>query len=278
LPLFLSYWSDSDAELASAAAVVLRRLPADTLLPALVPWLSQGRYGALDLLAGAVHEQPEWAELLASLEAAGRGEQAAALRQRTRPGPLTRAAAAATALAGLRERIQSAPAPTPALAPALPRDELLALARAKDRRSAEQVRAALSALAKAPDAEVVTLLKQQLEHPSARVRMHAHRLLRGCVDRQQYLALTCRLLGEKDVSIRRSAIRALSHGRYEPALPALLTLLLDAHSVIRAAAEEAVLLFGKAALPSLTTVARKARPDRRAAYAALIAQIENEED
>lgn len=275
-PLLLSFWEDSDRELSAAAALALRLMPAEALLPALTPQLRHDRFGALDLLSGTVQSRPEWTALLARLEDAGRAEQAAALRKRTIEGPLAGSAAATAALAALKDRKTNAPAPVPALAPALPRGELLALARATDRQSAEPVRAALSALSQHPDPELVAVLIQQLDHKSPRVRLHAHRLLRGCVDRQQYLELTCRLLEEKDLDIRRLAIRTLSHGRYAPALRALVALLGDSHPLIRTAAAQGVRLFGNQALPTLQGAQRKQRPDRRAEYAAVIAQIEED--
>ena len=66
---------------------------------------------------------------------------------------------------------------------------------------------------------------------------------------------------------------SLGHGRHEPALPALLERLTDRDYRVRQGARDALLAWGREIVPALRHAARRARPDRRPYYAALIDEL-----
>jgi hypothetical protein len=61
-------------------------------------------------------------------------------------------------------------------------------------------------------AALTEVLERSMGHASARVRMHARRLLRAHADRSRYLAATRPLLRDGDTATVRSAIRVLAFG------------------------------------------------------------------
>src|SRR6185436_19304945 len=84
-------------------------------------------------------------------------------------------------------------------------------------RDAEQIRRILGYRAARAQtateiASLIELLERSLRHPSSRVRLHAHRLLRVHAERPRYLAATRPMLDDSDPVTVRSAIRALSFG------------------------------------------------------------------
>lgn len=151
------------------------------------------------------------------------------------------------------------------------RDALFAVASGDD---IAEARRAMTLLAEHPDARLVTLLDELVGSPSPRLRLHAHRLLRSCVSRPEYLKITVRLLEDPLADVRRSAIRILSFGRHAPTVPRLVALLTDQSPVVRRTAEEALLLFGDVARRPLDVAARKARPDRADVFRRVLARLD----
>jgi HEAT repeat protein len=98
-------------------------------------------------------------------------------------------------------------------------------------------------------------------HPSARVRAHALRLIRRTLERATYLAAARDFLHDDDATVRRSAVRAVGHGRDPEALPALASLLLDPVKWVRDEALSALGLYGEAGLAAIGHRAARARPD-----------------
>lgn len=107
------------------------------------------------------------------------------------------------------------------------------------------------------------------------VRSAALRALKTVAPRARSLEATLAALHvetRRDVAL--SLMRSLGHGRYAPSLPALIDRVVHRDVRIAGGAGEALRAFGADALPALAHAARRARPDRRAAYRALIAAIE----
>ena len=113
-----------------------------------------------------------------------------------------------------------------------------------------------------------------MAHPSPRVRLYAHRLLRSHADRARYLVATRALLDDADKATVRAAVRALAHGGDVESVDAIASLLAHAHPLLRKAAEEGLVVLGEAALPRLRKALGRARPDHRDAYAKVVARIE----
>ncbi len=117
-------------------------------------------------------------------------------------------------------------------------------------------------------------LEGAMAHPSPRVRLYAHRLLRSHADRARYLAATRALLDDADKATVRAAVRALAHGGDLESVDAIASLLGHAHPLLRKAAEEGLVVLGEAASPRLRKALGRARPDHRDAYAKVLARIE----
>jgi hypothetical protein len=132
---------------------------------------------------------------------------------------------------------------------------------------------ALRAATATERAAVVDLLEGALMHPSPRVRLHAHRLLRTQADRARYLAATRLLLADRDPTTIRSAIRVLSFGRAAEAIPEICELLFHAHAAVRAAARDGLVAFGQDAASAVTRAVAHARPDRRPALSEVLDAI-----
>ncbi len=122
--------------------------------------------------------------------------------------------------------------------------------------------------------KLVEQLEQSLRHSSSRVRAHALRLLRHHAPYPRYLSATTTLLGDRDPSTVRSAIRVLGFGRHAPAVPAIVEHLAHAHIMVRDAARAALLHLGDDAVPALKRAVGHARPDRRAALESVLADVE----
>lgn len=137
----------------------------------------------------------------------------------------------------------------------------------------EQIRHALTDMSHAPGDEWIALLDGFVDHPSPRVRLHAHRLLRASGEREAYLRCTCRLLDDDSADIQRMAIRALSHGGYEPAVPGLVERLARDHDPLHAEVVAALRRLGPLARDALVRGRSRARPDRRARHDELLADI-----
>ncbi|MER7700533.1 HEAT repeat domain-containing protein [Streptomyces sp. NPDC096095] len=164
----------------------------------------------------------------------------------------------------------------PAHRPALP--ELLGLARTG---TPEETRWVLARLVEehAPvpgagtDPELRALVEELLRHPRAGVRLHAHRASRALFDRDTHARLTEILLSDPLPDVVRTAVRTLGRAAWAPALPGLVRLLGHGKPVVRGAAREALVGFGGAAVPVLRRAAAHARPDRRALYTDVLADL-----
>lgn len=109
------------------------------------------------------------------------------------------------------------------------------------------------------------------------VRSAALRALRTVAPRPHSLDVTAAVLAmetRRDVILQLMA--SLAHGRHAPALPALLERVLHRDPRIRRAAADSLRAWGKDALPALHHQARRARPDHRRQYEALLAELEAE--
>lgn len=272
IPLLLTWWADDRAPTAIGQA--LRRARADVLAQHLGARLEAGAWGYLDLLVGLpLLRTPALVRTCRRLRAEGRDDLADRLL--LVEGPLRGPDAAqrdSAAQASLRDRTRAVPTGAPR-SPS--RRELLDLARTGD---PEQIRRALTRLAEAGpdtgrDGAVPSLLAELLHHPRPGVRLHAHRTSRAVLDRQTYLRHTFILLEDPRPDIVRSAIRALCHASWTPAIPALTGLLGHAHPVVRRTAVEGLVGLGEPAVPSLRYAADHARPDRRSLYTEVLEQI-----
>lgn len=153
-------------------------------------------------------------------------------------------------------------------------DELLALAEEKGVAKGLAVRA-VHALVEHGERGVAPLSRLCTD-PRPPVRSAALRALRRVASREQTLAATARALAmetRRDVIVQ--LVKSLGHARYEPALPALLEHLHHGDVQVRQGAHAAIRAWGHEAVPALRRASRRARPDRRSAYAALITELES---
>ncbi|RYZ43326.1 MAG: hypothetical protein EOO71_03965 [Myxococcaceae bacterium] len=128
------------------------------------------------------------------------------------------------------------------------------------------------ALRKAPHA--VERLTRLLAHRKSSVRLHAHRLLKELVPREQYLTLTRELLQDTEAGHVVRAIRTLAFGGHLASVAELAGLLQDRRNPVARAAQDGLLVMGEAALPLLRGELAHARPDRRALLAQVISSLE----
>lgn len=155
-------------------------------------------------------------------------------------------------------------------------DELLALLARKDVARGLAVRA-VHALASHGEPSVAALTELAVD-PRAQVRSAALRALRQVAPREQSLAATAMVLAmETRTDIILQLMNSLAHGRHEPALPALLEHLHHREPRIRQGAHDALRAWGSELVPTLRRASHRARPDRRPAYAALIAELAPED-
>lgn len=276
VPLLLRWWEEGPAELRPEAWAALTTASADALAERLRERIAGGAWGLLDLLQGrALLRTPDLVRLRERLCAQERPDLAARLLLVDAPlrGPEAERRDA-EALAALRDR--SAVAPERA-EPS--RRELIALARDG---SPEQTHRALKRLAERhaghghgtdDDPELRELLGALLTHPRPGVRMRAHRTSRALLDRETYLRHTEVLLADAQPDVVRTAVRALAHAGWRPAVPALVELLTHGHPVVRTAAADGLALLGGPAVPVLRRAADHARPDRRGVYTAVLDRI-----
>ncbi|MGC4086876.1 MAG: HEAT repeat domain-containing protein [Polyangiaceae bacterium] len=122
--------------------------------------------------------------------------------------------------------------------------------------------------------KLAELLEAAAKHRSPQVRLKAHRLLRMHADKERYFAVTRRLLGDDDAHIVRSAIRILCFGRDTEAVPGVVEALSHRSQVVRTTAREGLLALGEDARRSLVHAMNRARPDRRAVIAEVLAAIQ----
>ncbi|MFD6877109.1 MULTISPECIES: HEAT repeat domain-containing protein [unclassified Streptomyces] len=281
VPLLLEWWESDPPSGSAAAGLALRQVPADTLAERLATRLDAGAWGLLDLLRERpLLRTPALTRTCRRLRAEGRDDLADALL--LVDGPLRRPDSArrdAGALAALRDRtpLASAGAPQP-----LSRQELFDLARTGD---PTRIRRALTRLAEAhdgPDAdrdpELRALIGELLRHPKAKVRLHAHRISRAVLDRPTHLQHTSLLLDDPRPDLVRTAIRALCHAGWVPAIPAVTGLLEHAHPVVRRTAAEGLAAMGTTAVPALRHAVAHVRPDKRPLYSEVLDRITAAED
>ncbi|MGW7122617.1 HEAT repeat domain-containing protein [Streptomyces sp. NPDC054901] len=281
VPLLLEWWESDPPSSSAAAGLALRQVPADALAERLATRLDTGAWGLLDLLRERpLLRTPALTRTCRRLRAEGRDDLADALL--LVDGPLRRPDSArrdATALAALRDRtpLASARAPQPPS-----RQELFDLARTGD---PARIRQALARLAEAhdgPDAdrdpELLALIGELLRHPKAKVRLHAHRTSRAVLDRPTHLHHTSLLLDDPRPDLVRTAIRALCHAGWVPAIPAVTGLLEHAHPVVRRTAAEGLAAMGTSAVPALRHAVAHVRPDKRPLYSEVLDRITAAED
>jgi HEAT repeat protein len=120
---------------------------------------------------------------------------------------------------------------------------------------------------------LVGTLERSLRHPSPRVRLHAHRLLRTHADRPTYLAATRLLLDDRDSTTVRSAIRVLAFGHAIEAVPEMCDLLFHSHAAVRRAARDGLVVLGEDAVSTLTRAIGRARPDQRQALTEVLDEV-----
>ncbi|MCB9546600.1 MAG: HEAT repeat domain-containing protein [Myxococcales bacterium] len=243
------------------AEASLKRLGAGFLLPRVAEEVARGGLMAARLLShGALPSGPLLDGVLRALRAGGQDRLADELAQRARPGPLG----------------TPAPPPTPTLPAAEPgpdREALVAAARGADGASA---RAALDALIKEPDAEIIDLLIELTQHRDPARRILALRCLKRCAPREVYLDAAVPFLDDPRPDVQRSVIRALAHARHPGALRGIVELLQHRQRSVRQAAADGLELYGDDALSTLRRAHRRARPDRREAFGRVIEAIQQQ--
>jgi len=107
------------------------------------------------------------------------------------------------------------------------------------------------------------------------IRSAALRALRVVASRERTLEATAKALEletRRDVALGLMA--SLGHGRHEPTLPSLLERLTDRDYRIRQGAHAALRAWGREVIPALRHAAKRARPDRRRQFEAVIQELE----
>jgi hypothetical protein len=235
-------------------------------MPAVLAGIEQNHPGLVDLLLhGRVYQSPEASRAIEKLEAAGDHRRAEKLRQLLVPGCLRAPIPDDRSMEELRTRL-------PPLDTHRDRASLIELARTGT--DLDKVRSAMKELVHDPAPEVIELFVELTRHRQPRVRSLALRCVRRTADRRTYLQAASTFLSDSRAEVQRSAIRAVSHGRYRPAIPALVDLLQHRSHVVREAAGEGLHLFGELALRDLMHARRRARPDRRETYQKIIDAIQ----
>jgi hypothetical protein len=246
----------------------------------LVDWADPAGAAALAAAIAPVLAGPERARAVATVLAAIAARDPAA--RLALLVPIARPDDPALVLA-IADAILAAPTAAAALPIALAAAVERTLADQLTGRDAERIRAILSARVRAArtDAEHAALLDTldaAIAHPHARVRLHAHRLLRQLGARDRYVRASRALLDDPDPAIVRSAIRVVAFARDHDAGEVIAALLDHAHAAVRAAARAGLLVLGDEARPALSRALAHARPDRRAPIAALIADLDRAAD
>lgn len=269
-PLLLRWWADGPGAARPKLAMALRSLGPMRLRPLLEPHLRAGAWDYAELLQDDVTATPEWLALLAQAPP----ELAATLRARTVPTPLGPRDQHTRTLATLATLLHPLPPPPPpplAASPAALRERLHSA-------DPEAIRHALTDMSQAPGPDWPDLLDELIDHPSPRVRLHAHRLLRASGARERYLAATLRLLADPQAEIQRMAMRALAHADHAPAVAPLVERLARDHDPQHREVIAALRRLGPLARPALLHARGRARPDRRAHYDELLATIAADHD
>lgn len=264
IALLLRWWTHGPEAARAHVTTCLRMFGPRRLLPLLMPRLRAGEWGLTTLLLGDLDATPEWLALLEQAPPA----LATTLRARTVPGPLgpvDQHQATLAALASLLDPLTPPPPPLPA-DPAGLRERL-------HDADPEAIRHALTDMSHAPGPDWPELLDELVDHPSPRVRLHAHRLLRASGERERYLAATLRLLADPRVDIQRMAMRALAHAGHAAAAAPLASRLVRDHDPLHREVIAALRRLGPLARPALIHARNRARPDRRVHHDRLLAAI-----
>ena len=288
IPLLLAWWEHGGPSLHASAERALRKANPDVLAETLSGRLETGAWGLLDLISGvALLRTSTLAQAHRRLRDEGREDLADKIV--LEEGPLRHPNAAqqdSSALSALRKPARVPQATAREQRPT--RTELLHLARTG---GPEQIRRALTLLAERHDddparvrrhgadrradrdPELEELLAESLGHPEARVRLHAHRISRKVMNHGDYLEQTSLLLDDRQPDIVRSAVKALCHAAWKPAIPALVDLLTHSHPAVRRATSDGLVLLGAPAIPALRHAAGRARPDKRHLYTTVLEKI-----
>jgi len=275
-------WPEGDAERARAVALVPMLSPRQ--LRALVPaWLDAWEQG--DPRAGEALGAVDPEHLLPHVaERARRGSYAAA--RLLKPGSstalralvdLVRAAAPreVSHLTGRANEAAGAGASDDPVDPIAGKDvdRLVGVVTARGVEKGLAVRA-VHAMTAHGDGAIAPLARLVVDR-RPEVRSAALRALRAVASRERTLEAAAEALTmetRRDVVIQ--LMSSLGHGRYPPALPILIERLTDGDPRIRKGAHAALRAWGRDAVPALRHAARRARPDRRPHYAAVIADLE----
>lgn len=249
VPAWLDAWAGGDDH----ADELLRAVAQDRLLPLVVARARAGRFVFARLLRPSATPA---IRALIELAAATAPGDVAHLREAQGPAP----------------RADAAGDPVDPIA-GKPLDELVALIDQKGVDKGLAVRA-VHALTAHRERGIEPLARLTRDRRPA-VRSAALRALRVVASRERTLEATAQALEletRRDVALGLMA--SLGHGRHEPSLPSLLERLVDRDHRIRQGAHAALRAWGRDVVPALRHAAKRARPDRRAPFEALIAELE----
>lgn len=262
--LFVRLWQDKDPEMQQLAFHALASIEEECVFETIWERASQGEWGLLSLIREPVIETPPRRALWERLRAAG---HPAAKTLKFSPDFFEEEGKREEHQKGkehLRER-RTLPKRSET-----PKVDLFAQARGKD---PEAARSAMSTLALRPTPEVTALFVELVESKEARVRLHAHRLLRACAPREEYLSASVKLLDDPLSDVQRSAIRSVSFGKVKSAAPKIVEMLTHPDQAVRRAAEEGVRALGKDSIGALKRAQSLARPDKREVYTSLLTKL-----
>ena len=268
-PLLLHWWTHGPDAARQDLTSALRQLGPMRLLPLIEPHLRAGAWGHAALLTGDITSSPAWLALLDQAPP----DLAASLRARTVPAPLGPQDQHTRTLAALTDLLHPLPPPPPS--PLTDPDTLRERLHDAD---PEAIRHALTDMSQAPGPDWPELLDQLVDHPSARVRLHAHRLLRASGERERYLAATLRLLDDPQQDIQRMAMRSLAHAGHVPAVLPLVERLVRDRDPLHREVIAALRRLGPLARGALLHARSRARPDRRHHHDELLAAIASDHD
>jgi hypothetical protein len=151
-------------------------------------------------------------------------------------------------------------------------EALLALIRAPGAELTVAVRA-IRALTRHADASIAPLAELAVDE-RPKIRSAALRALRSVASREQALDAALQALAiEPRRDVELGLIASLGHGRHAPALPALIERLIHRDPRVHQAAHAALRAWGRDVIPAVRDAARKARPDRRPRYQALLDEL-----
>lgn len=152
-------------------------------------------------------------------------------------------------------------------------DQLVAIAQDKVNKPGIAVRA-VYAIASHGAPSIPALQSLAVDHRPA-VRSAALRALKTVASKEATLRTAVEVLAMEDRDdVVVSLLRSLGHGRYEPTLLAIIERVTERNPKVREAARAALLAWGAGAMPAIHQAARKARPDRRAHFETLLAELD----